>query len=480
MNAKRIIIDSTYEGILLKNYLKKQFNIGYTTFQTMIRKKEIKLSNILTKDLLNYKLKQGEELVIYNREIHETNNNNSLIDNSKNSIYLNNLTHFERIIKEISLYENKDFLLINKPSGISSQGGTKLNFSLDNILKHTYSLVNQKPPKLIHRLDKNVNGLMLLGKSQDFISNASDSFKNKHSIEKTYFLISQGIPNFINLLFTKITQSKNNSRSKANYLTCLQSAFNNTIHIYSNEDFTKFIILIDNYIFDPINYQLTPINISQKLTMERLNEEYPVQGELILDSIILYGKSIYDHSNILSILDNKTLYHNSTSHDNYTLLRYKLNTGRKHQIRKHMSIGLHSPILNDSNYFYSNSRSPVFDSILNKLNKNINQNIITDYDNFLIKYNINTPSHLILLSSVKISLSNKILSEKKLSNLFTLKKKNIQYETTEHQIESNEGKEVNELRRSETTDRTELNHVFSLSNLPPIFHEFLNNFKIKY
>lgn len=476
MNAKRIIIESTFEGILLKNYLKKQFNIGYTTFQTMIRKKEIKLSNILTKDLLNYKLKQGEELIIYNRELTEI--NNSQVDSNKNLIYLNNSSHFEKLMKDISIYENKDFLLINKPSGISSQGGTKLNFSLDNILKHTYSLTNQAPPKLIHRLDKNVNGLMLLGKSQDFVSNASDSFKNKHSIEKTYFLICQGIPNFISLLFSKIVQTKNN-RSKSNYVQCLQSTFSNTIFIFSNEEFTKFIILIDNYIFDPINYQLTPINISQRLTIDRLNEEYPVQGELILDSLILYGKSIYDNRNILDILNNKTLYDNNTSHDNYTLLKYKLNTGRKHQIRKHISIGLHCPILNDDNYFYNNSRSPIFDSILSKLNKNIEQNISNEYDSFLMKYKISTPAIIILLSSVKISINEKILSEQKLSNLFSLKKKQIAYEMKENLQESNKANEVNELAKPDSIEQTK-NHVFSMSNLPQIFNEFLNNFKIKY
>lgn len=63
--------------------------------------------------------------------------------------------------KKWIVYEDDDILVINKPAGIASQGGVGVKISIDVLAEeHSQSKIN-------HRLDKNVSGLLVLGKTPE-------------------------------------------------------------------------------------------------------------------------------------------------------------------------------------------------------------------------------------------------------------------------------------------------------------------------
>ena len=86
--------------------------------------------------------------------------------------------------------QTDDFLLINKPAGLASQGGSKLQRHLDGMLEHFCDEAGVKP-RLTHRLDKQTSGVMLIARSRNSATRAAEAFANKH-INKYYLAVISG------------------------------------------------------------------------------------------------------------------------------------------------------------------------------------------------------------------------------------------------------------------------------------------------
>lgn len=91
------------------------------------------------------------------------------------------------------LYEDRDVIAINKPSGLATQGGSGLNDHLDGRLA---ALQGDYPtsPKLVHRLDKDTSGVLVLGRTAQAAAKLSDAFRHR-DCRKTYWALVVGVPN---------------------------------------------------------------------------------------------------------------------------------------------------------------------------------------------------------------------------------------------------------------------------------------------
>ena len=67
------------------------------------------------------------------------------------------------------IYENEHVLIIDKPQGIACQGGTGQKENIADILKEYYSAANFVPAPA-HRLDKETQGILLIGKTYKNLS----------------------------------------------------------------------------------------------------------------------------------------------------------------------------------------------------------------------------------------------------------------------------------------------------------------------
>jgi 23S rRNA pseudouridine955/2504/2580 synthase len=66
--------------------------------------------------------------------------------------------------KSLVLYEDEEVLALNKPAGLAVQGGTKTTHHVDKLLSAWGEGVNR--PRLVHRLDRDTSGVLLLGKTR--------------------------------------------------------------------------------------------------------------------------------------------------------------------------------------------------------------------------------------------------------------------------------------------------------------------------
>ena len=97
----------------------------------------------------------------------------------------------KKLLGEYLLYDHPSFLAINKPSGLATQGGSKISLSIDDAL--SFLRGRDMDLKLVHRLDKDTSGVLLIAKGREISDKFMHAFK-KHKVQKTYMAILSRIP----------------------------------------------------------------------------------------------------------------------------------------------------------------------------------------------------------------------------------------------------------------------------------------------
>ena len=93
--------------------------------------------------------------------------------------------------KSLVLYEDEEVLALNKPSGLAVQGGTKTTKHVDRLLSAWGEGVDR--PRLVHRLDRDPSGGLLLGKTPNAAARLAGAFAKRRA-QKIYWAIVVGNP----------------------------------------------------------------------------------------------------------------------------------------------------------------------------------------------------------------------------------------------------------------------------------------------
>jgi len=196
---KKIKITHGFEDQRIDKFLKKSFsNLSQSFIEKNLRKKNILVNDLMIKS--KYLLKENDLIIIknYSKEIYSEHKP----QNNKNKINKTQLKNFNNSI----LYENDNFLVIDKWSGISTQGGTNINTSIDTIIKNISVNYN-----LVHRLDKETSGLLIIAKNLKYTKIFGNLFKSQ-KIKKTYLALCDGKPkmieSYVNLLLENDKKDK--------------------------------------------------------------------------------------------------------------------------------------------------------------------------------------------------------------------------------------------------------------------------------
>jgi 23S rRNA pseudouridine955/2504/2580 synthase len=94
--------------------------------------------------------------------------------------------------KQNALYEDDDVLIINKPSGLAVQGGSGTKRHVDGMLEALRDRQGQKP-RLVHRLDKDTAGCLVIAKTRFAATALAKSFRSR-ATRKIYWALVAGIP----------------------------------------------------------------------------------------------------------------------------------------------------------------------------------------------------------------------------------------------------------------------------------------------
>lgn len=175
MNRK--IVKKEDENIRIDTYLAKQVDdISRVTVQRLIKEGKILVNNKKIKT--SYKVQENDEIIIENEEPKEI------------------TLKAQKIPLEI-IWEDNDIIVINKPKGLvvhpanGNPDGTLVN-AIMAICKDSLSGIGGEiRPGIVHRLDKDTSGIIVVAKNDKAHINLSEQIKN-HEIEKTYIALVRG------------------------------------------------------------------------------------------------------------------------------------------------------------------------------------------------------------------------------------------------------------------------------------------------
>ena len=95
-------------------------------------------------------------------------------------------------LRSLALYEDEDILVLNKPFGLAVQGGSGTVRHVDGLLEAMRSPDGQKP-RLVHRLDKDTAGCLVIAKNRFAAAALAKSFRSR-ATRKIYWALVAGVP----------------------------------------------------------------------------------------------------------------------------------------------------------------------------------------------------------------------------------------------------------------------------------------------
>ena len=178
---KTLNVEKTFNDMridrLLRNHLGK---IPQGLIEKSLRNGKIKLNNKKVKS--SKKVFCGDKINLFNFTYEEKIIQKKIKYNPSNEVIKEN----ENLIIE----NNDDFIVLNKSSGISVQGGTKSKKNLTDIFSKS-NIFQKTKPFSVHRLDKDTSGVFIIAKNRETAQLLTSLFRLR-KVHKTYLAICHG------------------------------------------------------------------------------------------------------------------------------------------------------------------------------------------------------------------------------------------------------------------------------------------------
>ena len=180
MSVRHITVKEDDDGQRLDRWLKKAVpDLPFGLSQKLIRKGQIRVDG---------KRAKGDTRLIMGQEVRIP-----PIEQKTDSKGQRKLTDKDRaFIKSLVIYQDEHVIALNKPHGLATQGGSKTKIHIDGMLDALSDKKGVKP-RLVHRLDKDTSGVLLLARSAKVAKKLGEQFKGR-DIKKIYWAVVSPTP----------------------------------------------------------------------------------------------------------------------------------------------------------------------------------------------------------------------------------------------------------------------------------------------
>jgi len=220
-----ITVSNEHDDMRLDRFLSKTLAINFGLLQKVIRKKQLLRNGKAVKEH-NERVFNGDVIKIARefidvekqkeiqmaREQNSTSTQSAVMesDNELSSLFLGNLVYrkkdgkmklelTEEQINQVRswvLFKNDEIIALNKPYGICVQGGTNQQVHIDYLLDALTGLDGFNiRPKLVHRLDRDTTGVLIVARNRAGALRMQDWFNDTTvALKKCYWAITTGTP----------------------------------------------------------------------------------------------------------------------------------------------------------------------------------------------------------------------------------------------------------------------------------------------
>ncbi len=179
--VQTVTVSGDENGMRLDRFFEAQFpGLSYSHIQRIIRKGEVRLNGRRAEP--KDRLQTGQTIRIPPLRLDAPKPSENAPQGQKD----------RAVLKSITLYEDDDVLVLNKPMGLAVQGGSGTFRHVDGMLAALTDRSGQRP-RLVHRLDKDTAGCLLVAKTRFAASALAKSFRSR-SARKIYWALVAGVP----------------------------------------------------------------------------------------------------------------------------------------------------------------------------------------------------------------------------------------------------------------------------------------------
>lgn len=180
--VQSLTVDPDETGMRVDRFLVARFpQLAFTHIQRIVRKGELRVDGKRAKP--NERLEAGQKVRIPPLKLEAPKPSTRAPARDQDD---------RAFLQSITLYEDKDVLILNKPMGLAVQGGPGTKRHVDGLLEALRDEEGQKP-RLVHRLDKDTAGCLIVAKTRFAAMTLGKTFRSR-SARKIYWAVVAGVP----------------------------------------------------------------------------------------------------------------------------------------------------------------------------------------------------------------------------------------------------------------------------------------------
>ncbi len=182
IGVQNVSVTADESGMRVDRFLEARFpGLSFSHIQRVIRKGEVRVDGKRTQPKI--RLEAGQTVRIPPLRLDQPKPSSAPSAGDEKT---------RAFLKSITLYEDADVLVLNKPMGLAVQGGSGTTRHLDGMLDAFRDAQGQRP-RLVHRLDKDTAGCLLVAKTRFAASALAKTFRSR-SARKVYWALVAGVP----------------------------------------------------------------------------------------------------------------------------------------------------------------------------------------------------------------------------------------------------------------------------------------------
>ncbi len=178
-DVRHFTVKEDEDGQRLDRWLKQNLpRTPYALLQKMVRTGQVRIDGKRAKT--DTRVEAGQDIRLPPAEEHTTKLTFDAKPNDK------------QYLEAITLYDDGEILILNKPYGLPVQGGPNIRRHIDGMLETMRNLKGVRP-RLVHRLDRDTSGILICARSLRMTQMLATVFQS-HSIRKIYWALTSPSP----------------------------------------------------------------------------------------------------------------------------------------------------------------------------------------------------------------------------------------------------------------------------------------------
>jgi 23S rRNA pseudouridine955/2504/2580 synthase len=180
--VQNIAVTADESGMRVDSFLEARFpGLSFSHIQRVIRKGEVRVNGKRTQP--KNRLEAGQSMRIPPLRLDQPKPRAAGSEADEKT---------RAFLQSITLHEDADVLVLNKPMGLAVQGGSGTTRHIDGMLEVLRDAHGQRP-RLVHRLDKDTAGCLLVAKTRFAAAALAKTFRSR-SARKIYWALVAGVP----------------------------------------------------------------------------------------------------------------------------------------------------------------------------------------------------------------------------------------------------------------------------------------------